>query len=534
MAGVLDRLIAAVSPETALRRERARAALQLTRTYEAATTSRRTEHWHRLGTDSNAVIGPALSMVRAKARHLVRNNPYAESALETISTHIVGPYGIGTRFASKRAADAWKRWADSTDCDADGVNDVAGLQDLAIRTIAESGEVIIRRRRRRVGNGLAVPVQVQILEPDYLDTSKSGTLPNGAGRIVHGVEFDMIGRRVAYWMFRDHPGASTRTSSLVGASVRVPASEISHAFKSTRAGQARAISWFAPVLLKLSDFDEFDDATLMKQKIAACLAVFTRDVEGPDSPIGKGPRDDSTDPLADTLEPGMITRLQPGEDIEVVQPPATNEYAAFAKAQLQAIATGLGVTYEDLTGDYTGLPFSAARMSRMRHQRKVERWQWRIAVPRVCVPIWQWFAEAAVLSGVLGEGDTAAPTWITPPLPMLDPDKEVAANRRAVRSGQKTQQMALREQGLDPAEVLAEMVEWNRMIDAAGVVLDSDPRNMSEAGQRHSATAAASSDAPKGDGTDAGATAKGDGEDDETDTTAAEESTPAEATGADA
>lgn len=501
-AGWLERAIAAVSPATALRRERARVVLELTRSYEAAQTSRRTEHWHRLGTDSNAVIGPALSVIRAKARHLVRNNPYAESALDTISTHVVGPYGIGTRHKSTRAAEAWKRWSESTDCDADGVNDFAGIQDLAFRTIAESGEVILRRRRRRLSDGFAVPLQIQVLEPDYLDTSKSGTLPNGAGVIVHGVEFDAIGRRVAYWMFRDHPGAATRVSSLVGASVRVPASEVSHAFKSTRAGQARAISWFAPTLLKLSDFDEFDDATLMKQKIAACLAVFTRDVEGPDSPVGRGPRDPNADPLADTLEPGMITRLQPGEDIEVVQPPSTNEYAAFAKSQLQAIATGLGVTYEDLTGDYTGLPYSAARMSRMRHQRKVERWQWRIAVPRICMPVWQWYAEAAVLAGVISEADAAPPEWITPPLPMLDPDKEVAANRRAVRSGQKTPQMVLREAGLDPSEVIAQMAEWNRLIDAAGLVLDSDPRQMSEAGQKHAATAAASADAPSAAGGD--------------------------------
>ena len=95
-------------------------------------------------------------------------------------------------------------------------------------------------------------------------------------------------------------------------------------------------------------------------------------------------------------------------------------------------------------------------------------------------------------------GQSAAPEWIAPPLPMLDPDKEVAANRRAVRAGQKTQQAVLRELGLDPDDVIAELVDWNRKIDAAGLVLDSDPRMMSESGQKHGATTAA----PSGDGGD--------------------------------
>lgn len=495
MASFLERAIAYVAPGAALRRAAARRALGLSaRTYEAAQPGRRTDHWPKAANDANAVIGPGLALIRTKARHLVRNNPFAESALDTISTHTVGPYGIAPKFRNKRAEYEFRQWAESTDCDADGVNDFAGLQDLAIRTIAESGEVLIRRRPRFARDGFRVPVQIQILEPDYLDTSKTMVLGNG-GRIVHGVEFDAIGRRVAYWLFRDHPGSASPMSSLVSTSVRVPASEVTHAFKSTRAGQARAISWFAPVLLKLADFDEYDDASLMKQKIAACLAVFTRDVEGPDSPIGRGP-EKSDDPLVDTLEPGMITRLNPGEDIEVVQPPSTNEYDAFAKSQLRAIATGLGLTYEDLTGDYTGLPYSAARMSRIRHWAKVERWRWRIVIPRVCRPMWQWWAEAAVLAGVLTEADAVPPIdWVAPPPPMLDPDKEVAANRRAVRSGQKTPQMVLRELGLDPEEVIGEIAAWNKAIDKAGLILDSDPRTMSEAGQRHSTGAGAPADA---------------------------------------
>jgi capsid protein len=54
---------------------------------------------------------------------------------------------------------------------------------------------------------------------------------------------------------------------------------------------------------------------------------------------------------------------------------AVRDYGDYCGVTLRAIATGLGVSYEDLTGDYTNLPFSAARMSRLRHQARVIDWR---------------------------------------------------------------------------------------------------------------------------------------------------------------
>ena len=130
-----------------------------------------------------------------------------------------------------------------------------------MREIVESGEVLIRRRHRRPSDGLALPLQIQVLEADFLDTGKHLSLPNG-GKIVRGVEIDAIGRRVAYWLFRNHPGSSNLTSSTVrfGQSSRVPASEILHVYSIYRAGQARGASWFSPVLIRFNDFDDLADA----------------------------------------------------------------------------------------------------------------------------------------------------------------------------------------------------------------------------------------------------------------------------------
>lgn len=483
----LDRAIGFLAPQVALRRLRARTAhdqlARVFRHYEGAATGRRTQNWYRVTTDANAAIGPSLAYLRNAARDLVRNNPYAESALSTIVDHTVG-WGI---VASTPHA-VWEQWTTTTAIDADGRHDLAGLEKLVMRTVVESGEVLVRRRARRLEDGFPLPVQLQVLEPDFLDTTKdTASLPNG-GQIVQGVEFDALGRRAAYWLYRSHPGSTVSVTSTTfsGASSRIPASDVIHIFKASRPGQVRGPSWFAPVLLRFKDFDEFEDATLMKQKIAACLAVITSDVDGSAQPLGTA--DDTESPAVDSLEPGMIMNVPPGRDITVVQPPAVTDYQNFSKTTLRAIATGLGVSYEDMTGDYEGLPFSAARMSRLRHLAHVDDWRWRLLVPQFLNPVWGWAMEAADLMGL-----TIAPAteWTVPPLPMIEPDKEGLAIQRNIRTGITTLSEEIRARGYNRDQFLDELQEDFKELDRRGLVLDCDPRKMTQAGQAQSATPSA-------------------------------------------
>jgi lambda family phage portal protein len=477
-ANLLDRAIGFLAPRVALQRMKARGAMELlARHYEAAAHGRRTQGWRRSASDANAVVGPALSVLREVARDLVRNNPYAESALTTIGDHVVG-WGIVAKPKKKnvKAAELWNAWAGTTACDSDGRNDFAGLQKLVMRTVVESGEVLVRRRFRLPKDELPIPIQLQVLDPDYIDTLKTGiTLENG-GRIIHGVEFDVLGRRVAYWLFPEHPG-STMLFGAATASRRVPADNILHVYKQSRPGQVRGPSWFAPVLLRFKEFDEYEDATLMKQKIAACLAVITSDADGSNPSLGIQNPDDAT---IDSLEPGMIINASPGRSISVVQPPTVREHADYARTTLRAIATGIGVTYEDLTGDYDGMPFSAARMSRLRHWARVEDWRWRTLIPQFCDPVWYWAMEAATIMGL--EGAPAA-EWTAPPPPMIDPANEGLAYMRNIRTGIMTLSEAQRERGYDPVAVMTEMAADNRRLDELEIILDSDPRNTTQAGQ---------------------------------------------------
>lgn len=355
----LDRILSFLAPGVAVSRQKARVQSHLlARHYEAASGGRRTSGWRATGSDATAAMRDALARLRNNARDLVRNNPHATSALDIIADHVVG-WGIVAKpgDGNQRVAETWDRWASTPACDADGRLDFYGLQKLAQRTITESGEVLVRQRYRRqgdtdaLGRPLPVPLQIQVLEPDYIDTLKTGlTLPNG-GRIVAGIEYDALGRRVAYWLFPEHPGSEIFGGATT--SRRIPAGGILHVFRTLRPGQGRGASWFSSVILKMRDFDEYDDAQLMKQKVAALLGVVVTDIDGTARPFGST---DSSQPSWDYLEPGGIHHVGPGTKVDIIDPPRVAEFADYSAVTLRTIAAGLGIGYEDLTGDYCVAP----------------------------------------------------------------------------------------------------------------------------------------------------------------------------------
>jgi lambda family phage portal protein len=474
-----DRLLLSVAPGWAYRRARARA-LAL-RHYEAAAIGRRTQGWIRSIADVNVAAASSLAPLRALAHDLVRNNEWARNGLRVITRNTVGwglvPKPVGGWGTSQQYRAAWKAWAETTQCDADGRLTLAGLQKLATRTMAESGEALVRRRWRRAADGLALPMQLQILEPDYIDTAKDGMTGQAGGPIRQGVEFDKLGRRAAYWLFPEHPGSPWAT----GESRRYPAADILHMLEAERPGQVRGPSWFGSVIVRLRDFDEYEDAVLVAQKIAASFAAF-RIGNGEDASFG--PVTTETQPSGskeriESIEPGTVYDLAFGEDVKFSTPPAVQDQG-FSLRTLRRIAAGLGVTYEDLTGDFSNVNFSSARMARLAHWANVYDWQWNTLVPQFCDVAWAWAMEAAQVDGLLSDAPPAE--WTAQPMPMTEVDREARANTQMIRSGQKTLSQVLREQGIDPDEHLEEYASDMAKLDALKIWLDSDVRRVSAAG----------------------------------------------------
>lgn len=468
----LDRAIAVVSPARAARRVEARAKIRrmeaVQNVFEAATRGRRTAHWRASIKDANTENGPALARLRDVSRDMVRNNPFAAKAKMVIANNVVGS-GIVPRIEvrNRRASDLIRAHLETPAIDADGRHNIYGIQSLAMATIVESGAVLIRRRQRERGDRYPLPFQVQVLEPDYIDISKDGKLDNG-NYAVQGVEFDLIGRRVAYWLFREHPGSFRLDYR--NESSRVSADNILHIYRVDRPGQVHGVSWFAPVVVRMQDLKDYSDAQLMRQKIAACFAAFVRTSEGFE---GSTNPDLASPYRSEMLEPGIIERLGDGEDITFAQPPQVSD-SEYVRSTHREIAAGLGVTYEALTGDLSGVNFSSGRMGWIEFHRNIEAWRWNMLIPQMLEPIAQWTSESAGLT--IGTSVPIRITWTPPRREMIDPTKEINAARDSIRAGLTSRSEEIRRMGYDAEEVDAEIAADNARIDRLGIGLDSDAR----------------------------------------------------------
>jgi lambda family phage portal protein len=478
--GWFDRLVIGVAPGYGLRRVRARAAAGVVaRHYDAAAPGRRTADWRRNSGDANAALVRSLAALRDLSRNLRRNNGWAKRAIGVIGKNPVG-WGIQARAKAESpelAADAlklWNRWASSIRCDFDGNLPFTGLQRLVMETVAESGEALVIREPARITDRLSIPLRIRVIEPDYLATTKD-LVPMDGGYVQNGIEFDGQGRRVAYWLYKNHPGSSIVPNIGVD---RVPAADVIHVFRVDRPGQSRGVPWLAAAILKLNDFDDYDDAILLQQKIAACFAAFVENADPSSTLLGE---QDDLDEKIEELEPGQIQYLAPGQKVTFATPPSVSDHTAFSTSALRRVAASLDITYEDLTGDYSQVNFSSARMARLSHWASVEDWRWNMLIPKLCDGVFAWAMEIA--AGLNHWPEVPRAEWSAPPMPMLDPEKEVAATTKAIRAGLTTYPQALRELGYDPATVVAEIAASNEVLDENDIILDSDPRRTAMTGQ---------------------------------------------------
>lgn len=472
----LEQAIAFISPKAAFNRARYSAALQVKRAYDAAARTTRTENWRTNNSSANTEVRTALSVMRDRSRELVRNNPYARRAVRQIYTNVIG-VGIKPSFTAsskqieKKVKDLWSLWAESVDCDWEGELNFYSMQKLIMRTVSQSGECLVRIRR----NGdkkLPLPIQLQVLEADFIDMTRDGYSMEADGSFtVMGIKFDKHGRRLGYWLYESHPGDSF-VSNTRFVSNFIPSDEVVHVYFKDRPGQVRGVPELVPSMVRMKDLDDFESAELVKQKIAACFTAFTHGTAESLPSLATGTKDDKYE----RLEPGLIIDLSAGREISFANPPVHNGFGEYMKQTLRGIAAGIGVTYEGMTGDLSQVNFSSGRMGWLEFHKVVSDYQSDMIIP-MCSKVFAAFTVAAMVSMKLSEKVTTVKTsWTCPRREMIDPVKESKAITQMLRSGLISWQEAIRELGKEPEVVLAQMVSDKKAFDDAGLMPDSDPR----------------------------------------------------------
>ncbi|MHA1169888.1 MAG: hypothetical protein ACTSRU_18835, partial [Candidatus Hodarchaeales archaeon] len=124
--------------------------------------------------------------------------------------------------------------------------------------------------------------------------------------------------------------------------------------------------------------------------------------------------------------------------------------------------------------------YSSGRLGWLEFYRNITQWRSHIVIEQLCNPVWDWFLQAASLTGK-GKAQVQV-MWTAPRRELIDPSKEVEAAIKQVRAGQISQSEAIRQLGYDPADTYTEIEKDNKTFDAKKLILDSDPRRVNRTG----------------------------------------------------
>jgi capsid protein len=163
----------------------------------------RTKGWNAPESTANSGLLYELRTIRNRSRRAVANDGYAKGTIDRLVTNIIGT-GRQAALAGEdepscesdpRLFDRWTtratRMACSTSTGSRRWQSANGWKP------ASASSAAVRAARK---TSLSVPLQLQIIEPEQLALEYDTIAANG-NRIRGGVEFDGIGRRVAYYFY---------------------------------------------------------------------------------------------------------------------------------------------------------------------------------------------------------------------------------------------------------------------------------------------------------------------------------------------
>lgn len=467
---LLDRLIGWASPEAGRRRLMHRAMLDValtaqTRAHEAAS---RSDGWHprRAGASGDADVMAEARVLRDKARHLRDNVGFVARGLQSRVDYAVGT-GVVRKWSgphAKRLDMLWRAWA--RQADADGVRSLDALEAAAVHAMDVDGGVLLRLRARLPEDGLAVPLQIQLIEVDWIDETR--TQPSRAGNaVINGYEYDMLGRWVGAWLWDQHPGSGgvggqpvSMQSRLVPASVLIPLDNL------TRPGQRRGLSRLAPLINTVRDLHLLKDAELARRNLESRIGVIA---SGDPQALDGGIKSNGAPVSLGDLPSGGVLQLPGGLNLTTVQPNAAPGYLETVRHETQLACAAMGCTYEAATGDLSQMTLGTARQRRLDFMAEIERLRWHTIDP-FAARIDAAFVEACRLARLIPAGAEWSCEHYYPRWRHLQPVQDVQSEVMEIAAGLRTVSAGVRERGDDPAAVHAELGDDAQRLMSSGAL----------------------------------------------------------------
>jgi lambda family phage portal protein len=436
----------------------------------------------------------------ARVRDLIRNDGWAAGTVQRLLDSIIG---CGLRLKAKpnwqvlkqdpEWASDWSRdveakfraWAydPRNFIDATRQTNFGGLMGLGMRHRIGDGEVlIIPKWLDRPGSKFKLALE--IVDPDRLAN------PNGApdsDRLRGGVELDENGARVALHIRVGHPYDMGFVSANSWQTVRIPMETpwgrpmAIHHFEGDQASQHRGVSMFAPVLQRLRMAQQYDRIEMQAAVINASLTAFVESsmdrgfveemLDGPSEGLSnyQEGRAGYYGEVPIRMDGARVVHTYPGDKVEIPQSNRPHSgHEPFLRLAHRNLASATGLSYPQVSGDYSGLNYSTMRAAFIDVHRFVDARRFYYAAGTAS-PIYMMWLEEAIDNGTVdlppgapdfyeAAASYAQCEWLGPGRGVIDPTKEAQAAQMRVEGQQSSATREAALQGQDYEDILDDQV----------------------------------------------------------------------------
>lgn len=422
--------------------------------------------------------------LRQRSRMLIMGAPLAKSAIATNRTNVVGNglrlkstinrHALGM---SQQQAEEWQRhteaefelWASRKNaCDATGMNDFYGIQQLALVSWLASGDVFGLIKRYDTTPLQPYSLRLHLIEADRVRTptdSTNFTYPSytigkteDGNTIFDGVEIDSNGMVVAYHIANSYPYEFTAEQTewarveAYGAKSGLP--NILHIMESERPDQYRGVPYLAQVIEPLLQTRRYTEAEIMSAVIQSFYTAFIiTNEDANEMPMNEALGEDAGEISHDENEyelgSGTINVLEPGEDVKFAAPTHPNSgFDVFMRAMAEQMGAALEIPADLLLKSFNS-SYSASRAALLEAWKAFKmRRVW--LTNDLCKPVYEiWLTEAVARGRIIAPGFLTDPIirqaylqseWIGPSQGQLDPTKEISAAVMAIENGLSTRE----------------------------------------------------------------------------------------------
>lgn len=371
--------------------------------------------WNPILWSPDTALNPYRDRIVSRVRDLVRNDGWASGSITRILDNAIGgnyrpiskpDYRALAFYSGNSAFDAtwadefgrvveahWRNWSNDPGryCDAQRKLTVSQIMYTAFRHKLIDGDALamLQWLPERIGKGRAMyATTIQLIDPDRLSN------PSNLFDTEHlrgGVEIDDYGAATHYHIRRAHIGDWFSAADTVRWD-RVPRETswgrpiIVHDFETDRSGQHRGgAGILTPVLQRLKMLAKYDGTELDAAIINAIFGAYVTSpfdqgfveealVESKQITAYQEARSDFHCDRKTMLGESRLPILFPGESINTVSAARPNSnFKEFENAMLRNAASGMGISAQQLSQDWSDVNYSSARASLLEAWKTLSR-----------------------------------------------------------------------------------------------------------------------------------------------------------------